>query len=110
MISYTTFRALLSDVPDCPDFDTYAAECGGAVPLDNANDVIRLLTAIWTMAHNGLTIKSIAQACDISVLSLARDLDISRRTVGDWSTGDRTPPEWQLPLIAYAVLSDHMSI
>lgn len=104
MISYTDFRRLLTDVSECANLYVYIAECGGSVPLDDVDDVIHLLTAIWTMARDGLTIKSIAQACDISMLSLSRELGISRRTIGDWSTGNRNPPEWQLPLIAYAVL------
>lgn len=105
MITYPRFQALLIDVPDCASLEEYIAECGGSVPADSAEEAIRILTAVWTMAHDGLTIRSIADACDLSMLSLCKHLDISRRTVGDWSTGQRNPPAWQLPLIAYAALS-----
>lgn len=104
MISYTDFARMLTAASECSSYDVYVTEVGGSVPLDDVDNVIRLLTAIWTMARDGLTIKSIAQACDISMLEISRELGISRRTIGDWSTGDRNPPEWQLPLIAYAVL------
>lgn len=104
MIPYADFRRLLTDVSEFANLDAYIAECGGSVPLDDVDDVIRLLTAIWTMASDGLTIKSIAQTCDMSLLALSRELGISRRTIGDWATSTRNPPDWQLPLIAYATL------
>lgn len=108
MITYPRFQALLADVPDCSSLEQYIAECGGAVPADSAEEVIRILTAIWTMSHDGLTIRSIAAACEMPVRRLALTLDIPVRTVEDWSSGVRNPSPWQLPLIAYAVLSDYM--
>jgi DNA-binding transcriptional regulator YiaG len=108
MITYTRFLSLLSDVPDCASLDEYIAECGGSVPADSAEEAIRLLTAIWTMSRDGLSIKSVAAACEVSVRRIAITLDIPARTVEDWSSGVRNPSPWQLPLIAYAVLSDYM--
>ena len=108
MITYHHFLALLSDVHDCSSLEEYIAECSGAVPADSAEEAIRLLTAIWAMSHNGLSIKSIAAACEMPVRRLALTLGIPVRTVEDWSSGVRKPSPWQLPLIAYAVLSDYM--
>lgn len=108
MITYPRFQALLLDVPDCASLEEYIAECGGSVPADSAEEAICLLTAIWAMSHNGLCIKSIAAACELPVRRLAITLDIPVRTVEDWSSGVRNPSPWQLPLIAYAVLSDYM--
>lgn len=105
MIPYTTFLALLSDVQDFYTVDLFCAECGGSIPADDPAVAHRILSAIWAMAHDGLSIRSIADACDLSMLSLCKHLDISRRTVGDWATGQRNPPAWQLPLIAYATVS-----
>lgn len=108
MMTYHRFLSLLSDVPDCASLEEYIAECGGAVPADSAEEAIRLLTAIWTMSRDGLSIKSIAAACELPVRRLALTIDIPLRTVEDWSSGARNPSPWQLPLIAYAVLSDYM--
>lgn len=105
MIPYTTFRALLYDVADFSSLEEYISECGGSVPADSAEEAIRILSVIWTMASDGLTIRAIADACGLSMLSLCKHLGISRRTVGDWATGQRNPPAWQLPLIAYATVS-----
>ncbi|MBQ7851248.1 MAG: hypothetical protein IJ343_16095 [Clostridia bacterium] len=105
MITYPGFQVLLSDVHDCPDFETYAAECRGAVTVDDAAEALRILTAIWSMAQSGLSIKSIAAACGLPVRRLALTLDIPVRTVEDWSSGVRNPSPWLLPLIAYAALS-----
>lgn len=109
MISYTDYRRLLMDATECPDMDSYIAEVGGSVPLDNLGEVLRLLGALWQMGHEGLSVKSISAACDISVRQIALQYGLPTRTVENWASGDRTPPEWQLPLVAYAVLSDYMT-
>lgn len=109
MIDYTNFRRLLTDTTECKDLDSYIAEVGGSVPLDDVDEAIKMLTIIWHMGHTGLTIKSLSAACDVSVRRIALQYGLPTRTVENWASGDRTPPEWQLPLIAYAVLSDYMS-
>lgn len=109
MIDYTDFRRLLTDTTECKDLDSYIVEVGGSVPMDDAEDVIKLLTMIWHMGHTGLTIRSISATCDISARQIALQYGLPTRTVENWASGTRTPPEWQLPLIAYAVLSDYMS-
>lgn len=109
MIAYTRFLSLLSDVPDCASLEEYIAECGGSVPTDRADEAVRLLTIIWTMGHDGLTIKSIAAACDLSVRRLAMTYGLKQRTVEDWAAGKASPPPAQLPLIAYACLSDYLA-
>lgn len=106
MINYPRFQALLSDVLDCSSMDQYISKCGGSVPLDDTDAVIRTLTCLWSMSHDGLTIKSIASACGLSVRQLALAIDIPLRTAENWASGVRNPPAWQLPLIAYAVMSD----
>ena len=108
MIPYSDFRRLLIDVSECKDLDEYIAEVGGSVPLDDADKIIHLLGALWDMAHDGLTIKSIASVCDTSVRQIGIRYGIHRRTLGNWATGESDPPTWQLPLIAYAALSDCM--
>lgn len=108
MITYPRFQSLLSDVLDCSSLEEYIAECGGAVPADSGEEAIRLLTAIWAMSHDGMSIKSVAAACEMPVRRIAMTLDIPLRTVEDWSAGVRNPSPWQLPLIAYAILSDYM--
>lgn len=109
MIPYTDFKRLLTDTSECIDLDAYIAECGGSVPMDNADDVIDLMTTIWKIGHNGLTIKSIAYACDISVRQIALQYGLPTRTVENWSSNTTKPPEWQLPLLAYAVISDYIN-
>ena len=108
MMTYQRFLSLLFDVSDCSTLEEYIAECGGAVPADSAEEAIRILTAIWAMSHNGLSIKSIASACELPVRRIAITLDIPLRTVEDWSAGVRNPSPWQRPLIAYAVLSEYV--
>lgn len=108
MIPYLDFRRLLTDVSEVGNFDAYVAEVGGSVPLDDVEDVLRLLRLTWALGHDGLTIRKIAEVCDISMRWLAMEYGIPTRTVESWAAGVRNPPEWQLPLIAYAALSDHL--
>lgn len=109
MIPYQDFVRLLTDATECNDLDAYIAEVGGSVPMDNVDDAVRLMAAMWEMGKNGLTIRSIAAAADISMRHLAMSCGLPYRTVQDWAAGARKPPEWQLPLIAYAVMSDYLS-
>lgn len=109
MIEFSEFRRLLTDTTECTDLEGYIAEVGGSVPLDDVAAVIALLTSVWEMGSGGLTINSIAASAGISLRHLAMTYGLPYRTVQDWAAGARKPPEWQLPLIAYAVLSDYMS-
>lgn len=108
MIPYQDFLRLLTDVTECNDLDSYIAEVGGSVPLDDVTTVIGLLTDIWELGKGGLTVSKIAAVSETSLRHLAMTYGLPYRTVQDWAAGARTPPEWQLPLIAYAVLSDYM--
>lgn len=110
MINYSCFVRLLADVQDCNDLDSYISECGGSVPMDDAQQVVRLMQAIWEMAHDGLTIKRIAAACGLSVRQISIRYGISKRTLENWSSCINTPSAWELPMIAYAVLSDCMAV
>ena len=107
MISYSDFVRLLHDVSECNSPEEYIAEVGGSVPLGDPCKIIELLGIMWEMAHDGLTIRSIATACKTSMRQIGIKLGISRRTIGNWSEGVTSPPEWQLPLIAYAAVSDY---
>lgn len=108
MIPYSDFHRLLIAIPDCADLAAYLAEEGGSVPgVDvDVESTIRLLTTLWAMAHEGLTIRSIAAAAGLSVRRIALNYGLPTRTVENWASGTTTPPSWQLPLIAYAVMSD----
>lgn len=109
MIPYQDFKRLLMDGSEFNNLDAYIAEVGGSVPLDDVTAVIGLLTDIWELGKGGLTIGKIAAVSETSLRHLAMTYGLPYRTVQDWSAGARKPPEWQLPLIAYAVLSDYTS-
>lgn len=107
MISYSHFLRLLYSVPDCATLDEYIAECGGSVPLDDVDQVIDLLGLIYEIGRD-LSIKNIAASCGVSVRRLAMSYGIPTRTLENWASCASCPPQWQLPLIAYAALSDAM--
>lgn len=106
MIPYQDFLRLLTEATECKDLDSYIADVGSSVLLDDVETATKLLNAIWAMGHAGLTVRRLSAACDISVRRIALRYGLPTRTVENWASGDRTPPGWQLPLIAYAVLSD----
>lgn len=108
MIRFERFYCLLADARECRDFDEFCRECGSTTGVEDVPQALRLLRAAWTMGHEGLTIRKIAEACDISMRRLAMIYGLPTRTVENWAAEVRRPPEWQLPLIAYAALSDHL--
>lgn len=110
MIAYNRFAALMGSIPDCESCDWFIAECGSsAMDVDeNVEKTIAMLKAMWAMAHDGLTIKSIAAACDRSMRSIAMEYGMPRRTVENWSGGQRIASDWALDHLAYAVLSDYV--
>jgi DNA-binding transcriptional regulator YiaG len=56
---------------------------------------------IYKAAHR--TIKEIAAAAGMSLRQLGLHFAIPRRTIGDWSTGKRTPPPYVLLLMQEAL-------
>lgn len=110
MIAYNRFAALMGSIPDCESYDWFVAECGSsAMDADeNVEKTIAMLKAMWEMAHDGLTIKSIAAACDRSMRSIGIEYAIPQRTIEDWSAGRSKPADYLLDALAYAVLSDYV--
>lgn len=106
MIPCADFARLLADAKKYDQFEAYAAECGGSVPVENVYSAIALLTQIWALGHDGLSIDSIRAVADVTLAELCRDYKVPYRTAQDWGAGRRKPPGWLLPLLAYAVLTD----
>lgn len=100
MLTYSEFLKLIKAAPDYKSSDAYCVAFGAKI------EAAYMLPTIWRMACEGLTIKSIASACDTSVRQIALRHGVPRRTVENWASGTTTPPTWQLPLIAYTSLSD----
>lgn len=61
-------------------------ECG------TAEARIAEITQIWTAAHR--SIKDIAKDAGLSQRKLAEKFGIPYRTMENWSSGERTPPEY----------------
>lgn len=100
-MTYPDFRRLLLAAGDTPDLTAYVSDEGGSVPAAD----LPLLPIIHQMGQGDLTIRSIAQACGLSVRRLGHELGISYPTASKWSYGSRSPSPWQLHLIAYAAIS-----
>lgn len=48
-----------------------------------------------------MTIKELRKASGLTQQAMSDALHISKRTIEDWETGRRTPPEYVVELIAY---------
>lgn len=107
MIPFNDFLRLLNDASNFPDVEQFIAELGGSVPIDDADEVIRLLNIIWDMGSGGLTIDSIFQTCGRSMRNFAMTYHLPYNTVQNWHLGVTCPPAWQLPFLAYAAASDY---
>lgn len=110
MIAYNRFAALMGSIPNCEVCDWFIAECGSsAMDVDeNVEKTILMLKAMWAMAHDGLTIKSIAAACGRSMRSIGIEYGIPQRTIEEWSSGRNKPSDYVLDTLAYAVLADYV--
>lgn len=75
---------------------------------DNGCYPVQELVAIWTMGHDGLTIKSLATAFQRSARNIGMTYGIIERTIMSWSAGNSKPKEWQIKMLAYALLSDNL--
>lgn len=108
MIPYNDFRRLLADASECATLDLYMAECGGSVSTDGMESAVKLLDLLYPLGHDGLSIRRISDVFGIPVRQIAIRYGIPQRTLENWSSGSRRSSDWQLELIAYAVLSDYV--
>lgn len=106
MIAYQNFVRLLTDVTKFETFDAYVAECGGSIDNDDLPRAIHTLELIWTIGHEGVSVASLLDAAGVKMSVFSRGYKIPYRTLQHWSGIDRKPPEWLLPMLAYAVFSD----
>lgn len=102
-MTYNEFMKLIKAAPDYKSSDAYCVDFGAKI------EAAYMLPTIWQMAHDRLTIRSLSAACDISARRIALQYGLPTRTVENWAEGVREPPAWQLPLVAYAVLSDKVA-
>lgn len=108
MIAYQDFTRLLTDTTEFKTFDAFLSECGGSVDNDDLPRTINMLQMIWDFGHDGLSVSSILCASGLTMQAVSDDYKIPYKTLQGWKAAKRTPPEWQLPLLAYAVFSDLM--
>lgn len=108
MIPYADFRRLLISAPECATYQEYVAECGGSVPLANVGTAMLLLKTIYDIGHDGLTVRRLCEVCLPSRRQLAMRYNIPTRSVENWAAETSSMPAWQLPVLAYAVVSDYI--
>lgn len=106
MISYQDFCRLLTDTKEFDSLDAYIAECGGSVNVEPVEAAIKLLEIIWQLGHDGLSMDSILKTNHATMRDLSQGYKIPYRTIQNWKAGVRNPPEWLLPMVAYAILND----
>lgn len=106
MIAYQDFVRLLTDATEFETFDAYVAECGGSIDNDDLPRAIHTLEIIWAIGHEGVSVASLMAASGMSMRALAMEYGLPYITVQHWKYATRKPPEWLLPMLAYAVFSD----
>lgn len=107
MIAYQDFTRLLTDSTEFDTLDAFVAECGGSIDNDDLPRATHALEIIWTIGHDGVSAASLMEASGMKKMSVfAREYGMPYRTFQSWALSDRKPPEWLIPLLAYAVFSD----
>lgn len=99
MLTYKDFCAMLDSAEGTP-LEVYISTYRDLCPN------MQRLVAIWSMGHDGLSIKSICATCHATQKQIAAECGISSATLTSWSSGKRVPPEWVLRMTAYSVLSN----
>ena len=58
------------------------------------------------MSENAMTIKYLCETYGLGQMELARKYGIPRRTVQDWYSGRRTPPDYVVNMLAELLARD----
>ena len=97
------FPALWAEALNTADRDAYISDWTLSSIWDDEPDAeipherINYLAQIWDAAH--MSIKDICKAAKLTQLQLGERYGISRRTVGNWCTGENTCPNYTRLLI-----------
>ena len=104
-MTYSKLNSLICDALECADAESFALECGGALP-DSVDDkeAYPLLEKIFNFAHD-LNFAHIRKLCGYTQKRFSETYSIPLRTVEAWCTGDRTPPRYVLLFIFLDVLT-----
>lgn len=96
---------LIIDAQDCADLETYMLEAGGSLPAAYyPTGAVQLLTDLWSLSHD-LTFRAIRKLSGLTQRTFAEEYNIPVRTVEDWDTGKREPPQYVLELLLSDLLT-----
>ena len=120
MITYNDFRSIWFSAQEyAPEqHDLYIAERGWQGWMDefgeeDTSSIIRVLDAIYTMAHGGIA--AIRSVTGMSQIIFSAAYGIPRRSVENWERDSsetreaREAPSYTLMLLGYAVLTDQLA-
>lgn len=106
MINYLYFKNSIEEAKAFESADCFAANHGHPLecPYDE-NGLMRLCTLIWAAAHSDMnTLIDLTTGGNLS--QFARMYGLPIRTVQNWQRGERNPPDYMLPLLAYAIAAE----
>lgn len=104
------FHAQRINALDCTDFEQFLSECARSMPEEyyaEGVDIVAAMQQIWDLAHD-FTFRRLHSIFFSSLPTMAAEYDISIRTMEDWKSNRRTPPEYVLELLAADVLSNRV--
>ena len=109
-MTLTEFHRLRIDAEDCANLEEYIYEESGSLPAEfysedgSADKALKIMKIIWELTHD-FTFKKLRAVSGLTQAEIIRDYGIPRRTVEDWDSGHRVPPEYVLELLAADVVS-----
>ena len=105
-MKYSDFAGIIISLPECDNLDSFIAERGWQEWMDeyvgddgSADKIVSILSAIWELKAN--PIKGIKKVCKLTNESIADEFFAPRRSVENWSSGDRESPDYVWMMIAY---------
>ncbi len=96
---YSDFRRLCLDAADCKDFDVFVAKC---VDCADVQALVPSLKYIWDFSRTP-TASTVRKLSGLTQAAFSAEYGIPRRTVENWDMGVRTPPDYLISALAYAV-------
>lgn len=104
-MTFSLYNRLYTSAQDSPDLDSYIADTGSAWDVldyygEDTAFLIRDLTAIWHVAHEGT--RYIRSVLRMTQAEFSCTYQIPMRTVEDWDRGRRQAPAYVISLLAIA--------
>ncbi len=99
LIDYKMYRSLYTEAKEYDDIEQYVAERDWT----GTEESDRILREVYAISRQG--IKKLLAVSSCTQAEFAKLYQIPKRKIYNWSMGARTPSEWVVVALGYAVIN-----